>query len=113
MDREEVNSLEEVTLDNKNERTIHMFIELGMPRNIAKTIMYISEMNLDKKKRIKKNRMNMYYGEEDEDLKEGMEEQYDDYVNRPLTYPPDSDFPTVNDNHPLNAEFMVIDSTAW
>jgi len=113
VDREEVNSLKKVTLDNKNERTINMFLELGMPRNLAKTMMYLSESNLDKKKKIKKDRLNRFYGEEDEELEEEREEHYDDYVNRPLIYPPDSDSPSVNDNHSLSPEFMVIESNAW
>ena len=90
-----------------DEDIINLFLELGLPRKYARTLIHISETETKNKKKKKKYRINIF-GEEEE-----IEEQCDDYVYEILRYPPDSNPPTANNKQSLCCHFMVFNPTIW
>lgn len=95
---------------NEEENILRLLSESGMPRNLAKILLYLSKNKIEsetgkkKKKKKKKNRIDSYL----EDLEEEEIGEEDYIFYEILRYPPGSNPPTPNRNHSLHAEFTII-----
>ena len=97
-------------LSNEEENILRLFSESGIPRNLAKILLYISKMDMRNEKKKKKKEKNFLY-DYLEDLEEEEVEAEEDYIfYEILRYPPGSNPPTPDRNHSLHAEFMIFNS---
>lgn len=97
-----MNLLEEEILDKEDRKILHMFKDQGMPINLARTLMFVSASEDNKKK--KKHLFGIF--DEEEDIEK---EQYQEIIYDISRYPPESIPPTVNEKHSLNPHYMIYD----
>jgi len=98
-------------VEDEGDEELLRLLKSGMPRNLAKTLLYVSKWEKGKKKKKKKKKKSILefyeYDEEDEYEYEDEEEDYIFYGI--LCYPPGSNPPSPG-NPPLQPQFMISDS---